>query len=425
MINHIRSLLEECGISVYRINEKHTETAELYFIKQKLDMPRKKVLDETSIEIFRDIEKDGKKLRASTNVLLSPSMSDDEITSAIKDAYFAAQFAANPFFELPKPEVCEHMPSSSDLAKKSTDEVAKIIADSVFSVDTAKDAFVNSLEIFVTKTTTHIVGSTGLDVCFDSCFAEGEFVVQCITPKDVEQYRSFKYDTLNTEGLKQKVIDSINDVRARARSSQPPKSGKYTVVLKGDHIRTILDYYLSRSSAGMIYPGYSDWKVGTRIQKEITEGEKLHLTLESSVPYSSEGIRMKRRELINDGVLALVHGNARFCYYLNTEPTGNYEKIVSDNGTVPYADMIGEGVLEPISFSDFQMDTFDGHFKGEIRLALLHHADGSVEELSGGSINGSLPDSQNNLIFSKERYEDDTYNGPMAIKIENVAVAGI
>ena len=425
MINRIRNLLEECGVSVYRIRRKHTETAELYFVKQNLDMPRKKVLEEIGIEIFRDIEKDGKMFRASTNVILSPSMSDSEIKAAIGDAYFAAQFAANPFFELPKPEVCEHMPSTSDLALKSTDEVARILADSVFSVDTAKDAFVNSLEIFVTKTTTHIVGSGGLDVCFDSCSVSGEFVVQCITPKDVEQYRSFKYDTLNTEGLKQRVTDSIRDVRARARSSHPPKGGNYTVVLKGEHIRTIFNYYFNRSYAGMIYPGYSEWKVGTKVQGENINGEKLHLTLESSVPYSPEGIRMKRRELVRDGELALIHGDARFCYYLETEPTGIYEKIVSDNGTVPYADMLIDGVLEPISFSDFQMDFFDGHFKGEIRLALLHHADGSVEELSGGSINGSLPDSQGNLVFSKERYEDDTYDGPMAIKIENVAVAGM
>ena len=76
-----------------------------------------------------------------------------------------------------------------------------------------------------------------------------------------------------------------------------------------------------------------------------------------------------------------------------------------------------------MSFSDFQMDAFTGHFGGEIRLAYLYTDEG-VKILTGGSINGSLPEKQGNLLFSTERYDTLTYTGPFAVKIEGVEVAG-
>lgn len=425
MINRIIAILEQCGIGVWRITESKSETAELYFVKKELDIPRKKELTQIRVDVFRDMEKNGAKLRAMTNAILAPGMSDGEIEARLRDAYFAASFAGNPWFELPAPEKEAHLPSSSDLAALSPEDAAMQLADALFSIDTEKDAFLNSVEIFVTKSTKHIVGSNGLDVSFDKCTAEGEIVAQCVTPKDVEQFRSFEYDTLNLEGIKERALGAIRDVRARASSTQPPKGGEYDVILTGEHIGTVLEYYGARSSAMMIVPGYSQWKQDENVQGENVTGEKLRLSLQSSDPFSGEGIRMEKRALISDGVLKLIHGDARFCYYLGMKPTGHYNKIACDNGTVPYKALCTEGVLEPVSFSDFQMDVMDGHFKGEIRLAILHHADGSSEYLTGGSVNGSLTDAQGKLLFSTERYADSSYEGPLAVKIPGVTVAGI
>ena len=425
MIEKIREILSACGVSVYRITETKSSTAELYFIKKKLDIPRKKELTEYTVVVFRDMEKDGQRLRAATNVILSPGMTDEEITARIKDAYYAANFAGNPWFDLPKAEQCSFAPSDSDLAALEPEEAADRLAKGIFEIDTETDAFLNSVEIFVTKKVKHIVASNGLDVSFEKCEAEGEIVAQCVTPKDVEQFRSFSFSSLDIAGLQKRALDAIRDVRARANSTEPPKGGKYDVILTGEHLNELLYYYCARSSAQMIYPGYSQWQCGTAVQGDDVKGEKLDLSFVPTEPYSDEGIRMTKRELIRQGELKLIHGPARFCYYLGAEPTGTYRKLISENGTVPYAKLCGEGVLEPISFSDFQMDEMDGHFKGEIRLALLHHADGSTTLLSGGSVNGSLPEAQKNLLFSLERYEDSSYAGPLAVKIPDVSVAGL
>lgn len=40
----------------------------------------------------------------------------------------------------------------------------------------------------------------------------GEFVVQCITPQDVEQYQEFAYDDLDTEALTAQAKEALERV---------------------------------------------------------------------------------------------------------------------------------------------------------------------------------------------------------------------
>ena len=73
------------------------------------------------------------------------------------------------------------------------------------------------------------------------------------------------------------------------------------------------------------------------------------------------------------------------------------------------------------------MDSFTGQFGGEIRLAyLVDEKDGKpyVKKFTGGSVNGSIFEAQKNMVFSKERYKDDSYEGPYAIKLSDISVAG-
>ena len=76
-----------------------------------------------------------------------------------------------------------------------------------------------------------------------------------------------------------------------------------------------------------------------------------------------------------------------------------------------------------MAFSDFQMDTMSGHFGGEIRLA--YWFDGKETRIvTGGSVNGSIMDCCGKLRFSLERYSGATYQGPLAVLMPGVPVAG-
>ncbi|MBO4819756.1 MAG: hypothetical protein J5528_06415 [Firmicutes bacterium] len=424
MLDRIIGSLRSEGIETWRVTERVSDTAELYFIKKKLDIPRIKRMDQFVVTVFRDFEESGKKFRGESRALLSPGMTDEEIKERLRSAYLAASFVKNPWYELADPVKEERKKSVSDLASRDIEKTADEFAKAMFSADTAQDAFINSAEIFVSRSFTHIVASNGLDVSFDSDEVKGELVSQCISPIDVEQYRQFSYDKFDAEAIKQKVSEAIEDVRARARASKAPKAGDYDIILSGENLEELFELYEARSYAGMVYPGYSQWKVGDQVQGEDVKGEKLNIYFEPLDPYSSEGIPMKERCLIKDGVLRLIYGDTRMCRYLGIEPTGDYRKLRCEGGTKSISEMRKAGVLELVSFSDFQMDSFDGHFKGEIRLGLLYKEDGSVEELTGGSINGSLIDLQSYLTFSKEQYEDSAYKGPLAVLIPKVAVAG-
>ena len=174
----------------------------------------------------------------------------------------------------------------------------------------------------------------------------------------------------------------------------------------------------------MLYSRYSSWQVGDNVQGGEVSGESLDMTLCATVPYDGEGIPMEDLHLLAGGILKAVHGPNRFCRYLGVKPTGSYSKVICDNGILPFEEMKNAPCLWVVAFSDFQMDDFSGRFGGEIRLAYLIE-DGKVTPVTGGSVNGSLLESQKDLLFSTDRYVTSRYEGPYALKLKNISVAGI
>ena len=92
-------------------------------------------------------------------------------------------------------------------------------------------------------------------------------------------------------------------------------------------------------------------------------------------------------------------------------------------GKVSMDDMLKKECLYVVNFSDFQMDSFDGHFGGEIRLAFLFDGE-KVTPVTGGSVNGSWFEVQNRLTLSKEKQNDKGFEGPLAICMDDIPVAG-
>ncbi len=423
MIDRIKSALSDCGIGLWRINDNTEESAELFFVKKQLDTRRFKDVRKFRVTVFRDVEKEGKALRGFTSVTLLESMSGEQLREELKNAYYAAQFAANPTYELPDPVQSPTIETAGELFEAPLAESAGRMAKALFSADNQSDAFINSAEVFVIRCRRHILSSEGTDVSYTDGKVTGEFVAQCREPEDVEIHNIFTYDMLDTESLIKKVREALSFVRDRARAKRILKSGKYDVVLSGDQAATVLSYYMSRSAAHMIYPGYSTWKAGDAVQGENISGETLDIDLCATEPCSEEGIFMSDLPLIRKGELLAIHGNNRFCRYLGIEPTGQYRMLKCLNGMTPFEELKAGPCLWAVTFSDFQMDAMSGHFGGEIRLAYLIDGD-SVTPVTGGSINGSILEAQGNLQFSLERYDSANYSGPYAVRINGVNAAG-
>lgn len=297
------------------------------------------------------------------------------------------------------------------------------MAAAVFKADTNEHAYVNSTEVFCHRTYTRILSSEGTDVSFTDAVCKGDYVVQCKSPEDVELINQFEYDDVCADALTQGVKEYLDFVYDRACAQRVLKSGKYNVILSGQNLAEVLSYYNEKSAADMIYPGYSTWKIGDGVQGDVI-GDALGLSLVATRPFSGDGIKMQDLKVVGDGKLAAMHGSTPFCRYLGIKPTGAYEKVRCENkGSVSFADMKKKPCLWAVAFSDFQMDSFSGHFGGEIRLAYLIDGD-KVTPVTGGSINGSLIEAQQNMRFSKERFVSAHYEGPYAVEFGNISVAG-
>lgn len=425
MMTRIQNALEKCGISLWRINETVEETAELFFVRRELDTRRIKDVHKYEVGVFRDVPdpSGGQPRRGCTSCHLLASMDDSQIEEELKSAYYAAQFAANPYYELTAPVKAPLVEKTGALAEAPLAESAGKMVRALFAPDTHEDAFVNSAEIFVHRRLCRILSSEGTDVSYTDAYVKGEFVVQCREPEDVEIHNTYFYDELQEQALSDKVAEALTFVRDRARAQRVLKSGKYDLVLSGNAVGEVLSYYQSRSSASAVYAKYSTWQKGEDVQGEDTVGERLDVTLRAIDPYSEEGIPMEDLPLLRDGKLQAYHGHNRICRYLGVKPTGAYQKLSCANGTVPFAELKKGPCLWAVTFSDFQMDAMSGHFGGEIRLAYLIDGD-TVTPVTGGSVNGSLLEAQKDLIFSTERYTSGRYDGPYAVRLKDASIAG-
>lgn len=422
MINTILSALKKAGVSVFSIADTTTESAEIYFIKKQEDMRRMKNIREISVTVYRDFEANGKPMRGSSDVLIAPGMTDEEVFRKISVAYDAAGYVMNPFFALAD-GLKDHVQLESEIGEMPSEEAARIMADALYTPDVNDDAFINSAEIFVNNTRVHILSSEGSDISFTKARVWGEFVVQCIKPQDVEMYFDFEYDSLDTLALSKLSADAITIVSDRAQAVNAPAAGEYDLILTEKHVYTVLSSYLEKADAAMIFAKYSPYEIGFRIQGDEISGEKLNLVAVPDQPYSMDGVKLTERNILKDGMVLDLVGATRFCRYMGIEPKGHYGKIRVENGSMPVEDMKKKPYLMPVAFSDFQMDAMSGRFGGEIRLAYLFDGE-TVRIVTGGSVNGSLLEKQENLLFSQETYSSSEYTGPYAMLIPGVSVAG-
>jgi predicted Zn-dependent protease len=144
----------------------------------------------------------------------------------------------------------------------------------------------------------------------------------------------------------------------------------------------------------------------------------------ASIGFDEDGLPLEAVSIIEQGIIKRYIATSRFAQYLNVEPTGAISNYRIKGGSRSYEELKQEPHLEAIAFSDFSVDNLSGDFCGEIRLA--RYFDGErVIPVTGGSISGNILELQNELYLSKELQRDNNFEGPMAIKLRKVAIAGV
>ncbi|MCD8022368.1 MAG: metallopeptidase TldD-related protein [Lachnospiraceae bacterium] len=428
MIDTIIKVLKEQQISEYLLQDLNIETVELFFVKKNLDMRREENVRICTVTVYREFEKDGETCKGQSDFIVEPSATEDEIAEKCKKAYLSSGFVTNPCFATPSGEKEAPVTVESDLVHQTLEASAGTMVKALFAEDVHGDdgdAVLISAELFVDKRSSRIVNSKGIDVGYTKYRVNGEFVAQCKEPQDVETYQDFSYDSLNVDGLKALVKDTLMMTRDRALAKSAPATGTYDIILSDQYAAELFSFYKDRGYGSLIYQHYSDYQVGDFVQgvpEEVT-GELLNLDYVPTVPYSIEGISMKTMPCIRDGVFQNIHAPVRFAQYLGVPATGQYRKISCAPGSVDFDEMKKHPGLYVVNFSDFQVQVMDGQFGGEIRLAYLNDGQ-KITPVTGGSINGSMFEAQKSFIFSKEMQDTAKFSGPKAVLLKNVSVAG-
>lgn len=420
MLDLILKVLKDNNINEYIINENKEEIFELYMIKKAVDMNRKKNITIYTVTVLRD---NGNKFKGSSVVKIYPSMDENEISTVLKDAYYAASFVKNKSYNLPAGYNGEKVYDKSSLAHMELEEIAYKAKDALYKYDNFEHGWINSSEIFASRVNTRTITSNNVDAAYEKYKISGEFVTQWVENSDVEIFNMFSYDELKEEELSLMGKEAIINAGYRDKSKDTPETGDYDVILCGSSVHEFFGYYLANSRTDMIYQKYSNFKLGENVQGTNTKGDKVNITLKSSVPFSNEGIVLKDTKLIEDGILKVIHGPYNFAQYLGIEAIGSFDGAVIQGGSTSEKDMFSDGTLKIIRFSDFQMDEVTGDCFGEIRLALLKEGD-EIIPLTGGSVTININDVKENMTFSKETEDDRGVIIPKCVKFKNVNIAG-
>ena len=164
MIDRILSALKKCGIEDYQIVLTEEESAELFFIKKELDMQRRKKVRTANVSVYRVFGEGEARFRGVASVGVQDSQTPEELEKLFADAFYAAGFVKNQYYDLYAGKKAEMVEMESSLWGKSLAQMAQGFAEALFAEDVQEEVFINSAEIFARCYTIHILNSRGVDV---------------------------------------------------------------------------------------------------------------------------------------------------------------------------------------------------------------------------------------------------------------------
>ncbi len=436
MVEIIQTLLNKLNIDQWKILEERTEARELFFIKQDLDMNRAKQIRKYIVTVYRDFKEGEDRYKGSASLKILPTMKEEEIRKELDKAYYAASFVKNPYYPLPGKGEQPFFRFSSRLASDEWTQILQGLTGSLYKNDTpntpGRKGGINSAEIFVSRMEYRFINSGGIDVSYSASRGDIELITEWQEGEEsVELYNMFSFSDYCPDLVEKECAEQIENCRLRALARKAPDLKGVNIILKGEAVGEMMDFYVHQASARAKYEGLSRAETGRLFQGDDVQGDVIDLTLNpalpnapGSVPYDRDGITLKPVMLYEKGVLKQFHGDIQYSYYLGIKPTGSipHREVKPGNGEA-FRKYCEEPHVEVLAFSDFQMDSLTGDFGGEIRLA--RYFDGKeYKPITGASLSACLFDVQKEIYLSDRIIQKDFYKGPDAVLFRNAHIAG-
>ena len=163
---------------------------------------------------------------------------------------------------------------------------------------------------------------------------------------------------------------------------------------------------------------------------ENAVGDLITLTAVPSLPNSSrnftfdaEGARVQETVQIENNVVKAFLGSRQYSRYLGLENSFQPGNLKVNGGKAGTEELRQGDYLEPVEFSDFQVNPLTGDIAGEIRLAFWHHGT-EVTPVTGGSVSGNMKEFAKTIRFSRETRQYDWMEIPAVTRLKDVTVTG-
>ena len=401
MFEILKTKLETLGTDAWELTELQEKRWEFYFIRHELDQNRSVNTRTYEVKVYKSIE--GGKFIGSASGEISPALSEGEIDKTLSELLSRAGLVKN------KPYSITSKPVSAVLETKEIDvsAIAESFLEAVRSVKETETEDINSYELFVSEKKKRFLNSNGVSF---TCVYPGSMLEIVINARreghEIELYRAFNSGSCDKEKIKADVTSALRVGRDRLNAVATPELGDIDVVLSTSDAVSVYEYFLDNLSAGFKVRGMSDWEAGKPISDELA-GDRISFEILSRLenssydyPVDDEGREIEDRYIIRDGVAEGYWGSRQFCEYLGIE-SSDVLNFRCTGGTKTEEELRSGDYIEPVEFSDFQVDSVSGSIAGEIRLAYLHRG-GETLLVTGGSVSGDMSETLKTMTMSEK-----------------------
>lgn len=421
MINELKKLLQEKQVSAYEITEVRSRSAQLFYVLNKLETNRYTENKDMTVVVYDD--HDDKRGSSSFKVMASDDVSS--LSQKIDNALMTAKKINNNHFELYH-NTDKKLKKIPSLSSGDLGDIATRCMDAIVKADHFDDVWINSVEIFVTSSSTRFINSLGIDESYDKTTLEIELIP---TSKNAngEEYELY-FDTTLIDDDPEYITKTIEEVlkqaidRAKAVPYDASKMQPEYAVIDGEMMLAALDGILGELSYLKVLSSGNHYKKGDQVTPydlDITMKAAIQKAANSR-PFDENGVILDEAVIIKNGVVENYWGPINYGQYIGESvPTGRYTAYELN---VPVSQRTSElscPYIELVRFSSPQFDASTGYFGGEVRLALYHDKDGKVIPVTGLSLSGNLYEAIRTCLYSSKDQTHEKYRGPQAIYLKD------
>ena len=422
MIDIEKLLKASSGVDDYRIVSKKTASYEVFFVHRNLETVRATDTVTTDVTVY--VNYDGK--LGDSSFALYESMTEEMASEKIAAAVNRAKLALNQHYELPSGG-CAQAELPSNFADYALPELAQHIADVVFAADAYENGSINATEIFLYEDTVTVRNSRGIH----KTQVKRHAMIEAIPTwneggESVELYEDYRFASFDAAKVTEEIDRRMQEVRDRQKAKKlEPQT--LDVALNQLEISNLLSTILRNMNFASVYMHANLYNVGDDLQKDGT-GDKLTITMVKEIPgsiesaaFDSDGLDLRDRTVIKDGVVVAKYGVNRFAQYLGEEPTGALHCGRVEKGTVTQEELDSKPYLEIMSMSGLQVDLFSDYVGGEIRLA-YYHENGKKIPVTGISMSARLSDVLKSLRMTEKTIAQADYEGPEKFILKGMSI---